>query len=117
MTPAEMVASALAAHPWNSYPRSAHRDHEFDSGCAVCKGDVEALANVAVYALTDAGTRADVEAERTRIARHFADMTVTREWRRRFEDRHAEQLANGVTVRGLLSAVADEIKGLARDTR
>jgi len=44
-------------------------------------------------------------------------MTVTREWRRRFEDRHTEHLGNGVTVRGLLSAVADEIKGMARDTR
>lgn len=68
-------------------------------------------------ATTEADTRADVDAERTRIARHFADMTVTREWRRRFEDRHAEHLANGVTVHALLSAVADEIKGLARDPR
>ena len=67
--------------------------------------------------IADADARDSAEAERTRIAAHFADMTVTREWRRRFEDRHTEHLGNGVTVRGLLSAVADEIKGMARDTR
>lgn len=50
------------------------------------------------------------------IAAHFDDMVVTREYRRRFEDRHAEHLANGVTAHGLLSAVVDEIKALPERT-
>jgi hypothetical protein len=64
--------------------------------------------------IADDSDRKDAEAERTRIANHFDNMVVTREWRRRFEDRHAQHLANGVTVHGLLSAVADEIKGMSR---
>lgn len=55
MTPAEVIAQALAIHPWNSYPRAAHGEHNYDSACGVCRGDLEALANVAVHALAEAG--------------------------------------------------------------
>lgn len=55
MIPAEVIAQALSRHPWNSYPHAAHREHNFDSACGVCRGDVEALANVALYALAGAG--------------------------------------------------------------
>jgi hypothetical protein len=64
--------------------------------------------------IADDSDRKDAETERTRIANRFHDMTVTRELRRRFEDRHAEHLGNGVTVHDLLAAVADEIKGMGR---
>jgi hypothetical protein len=64
--------------------------------------------------LADADARTGADAERARIAAHFDNMVVTREWRRRFEERHPEHLSNGLTVHGLLSAVVDEIKGMSR---
>ncbi|KAB8186905.1 hypothetical protein FH608_046290 [Nonomuraea phyllanthi] len=64
--------------------------------------------------IADDQDRKDAAGERTRIARHFDDMVITREWRRRFEDRHAEHLGDGVTVQGVLKAVIDEIKGMDR---
>lgn len=54
-SPAEVIAQALARHPWNSYHRAAHGEHGFGAACGVCRGDLEALANVAVDALAGAG--------------------------------------------------------------
>lgn len=62
--------------------------------------------------IADDDGRKDAATERARIAAHFDDMVVTREWRRRFEDRHAGLLSDGVTAHGLLSAVVAEIKAL-----
>ncbi|TMR11729.1 hypothetical protein ETD86_34740 [Nonomuraea turkmeniaca] len=71
-----------------------------------------------LLARKEAEARADERRKTIKeIAVHFDDMVVTREWRRRFEARHAEHLGNGVTVHGLLSAVVDEIKGMACDSR
>lgn len=38
------LTAALLAEPWNSWPKAAHGDHRFDSGCAICQGDVDRLA-------------------------------------------------------------------------
>lgn len=46
----EAAARAVASHPWDTTPRSAHRDHAADAGCAVCRGDVPALVAVALKA-------------------------------------------------------------------
>jgi hypothetical protein len=40
------AVEALASHQWGSLPDSAHRGHQFDSSCAVCRGDTEAMAAV-----------------------------------------------------------------------
>lgn len=53
MTPdaaAEAAVRAVASHPWDTTPRSAHQDHVYDAECAVCQGDVPALVAVAVKA-------------------------------------------------------------------
>src|ERR1043166_4986611 len=46
----QAAVEALGARPWNSYPRAAHREHNFDSACAVCRGDVEPIARVILEA-------------------------------------------------------------------
>ncbi len=45
------AAEAVNAKRWRGGPRwAAHAGHRFDGGCAVCQGDVEAIAAVAVEA-------------------------------------------------------------------
>jgi hypothetical protein len=64
------AAEAVSGKRWRGGPRwAAHASHQFDGGCAVCQGDVEAIVAVAV------------EAAGPLIAEHIA---------RRFEDRAAQ---------------------------
>ena len=46
----QAAVEALSAHPWNSYPHAAHRDHTFDSACMVCQADLEPIARVILEA-------------------------------------------------------------------
>lgn len=54
--PAEAVqaaAEALSSHKWSERSWAAHRSHKFDSGCAVCQGDVSAIAGVVLAAIAE----------------------------------------------------------------
>ena len=50
----QAAVEALGAHPWNSYPHAAHREHTFDSACMVCRADLEPIARVILEAAVDA---------------------------------------------------------------
>jgi hypothetical protein len=39
----QAAARALVTHQWAGTPWSAHEAHQYDSGCAVCQGDVPAI--------------------------------------------------------------------------
>ncbi|MGW4422568.1 hypothetical protein [Streptosporangium sp. NPDC004631] len=76
----EAAAIAVASHPWDTTPRSAHQDHVHDAGCAVCQGDVPAIVAVALKAaapLIAAQARRDV-AERALNGGLPADMDECR---------------------------------------
>lgn len=49
------LTAALLAEPWTSSPRAAHGEHQFDSGCAICQGDVDRLAAFVARFLADGG--------------------------------------------------------------
>jgi hypothetical protein len=50
----QAAAEALGAHRWNSYPRAAHREHNFDSACMVCRANLEPITRVVLEAAVDA---------------------------------------------------------------
>ncbi|MFG1683530.1 hypothetical protein ACGFNP_25400 [Nonomuraea sp. NPDC049269] len=52
----QAAVEALGAHPWNSYPHAAHREHNFDSACMVCRADLEPIARVILEAAAPAIT-------------------------------------------------------------
>jgi hypothetical protein len=53
--PAQLVDLVLD-HPWSAdYPGSEHRAHQYDSGCAVCRGDVAAILALVTEPLLAAG--------------------------------------------------------------
>lgn len=62
------LTAALLAERWADSPRAAHGEHRFDSGCAICQGDVDRLAAFVVHFLAaDGATRKDSFPLRDRI--------------------------------------------------
>lgn len=43
----ELLREAWATRNWGDWPNGAHLDHQYDGGCAICRGDLEAMADVA----------------------------------------------------------------------
>lgn len=99
----EAAARAVASHPWDTTPRSAHQDHAADAGCAVCRGDVPALVAVALKAaaplIAEEAGRALAEA-REEIEE---DARVMRAWRRR----EAQAVARAKEAEAAIARVRD----------
>ena len=106
---------ALVSHEWTSHPRSAHREHTYDSGCAICRGDVAAIVAV-VAPLIAEQTRRE---ERDRIAAQVREIAADSDWGhvnlRKFRSRH-RRLVTGDSAVAVLLAVADEIETPGRET-
>ncbi|MER7361891.1 hypothetical protein [Nonomuraea wenchangensis] len=66
------AADALAAHPWNSYPHAAHREHNFDSACGVCSADLEPVARVVAEAVAPVLAEQERADERRKVAEEIA---------------------------------------------
>lgn len=52
---------ALVSHAWAPHPRSAHREHNYDSACAICRGDVAAMLAVVAPVIAERARREERE--------------------------------------------------------
>lgn len=54
-TPAGVMVEAILDREWWDHAKAAHRHHQYDSGCCVCRGDVLPIVEEALRALDFAG--------------------------------------------------------------
>lgn len=55
MTPAEVMIAAILDREWWDHAKAAHRRHQYDAGCCVCRGDVLPMVEEALRGLDTAG--------------------------------------------------------------